>query len=195
MSHVPQSQDFHQLWYHGEQSPISSKDALVSLWRSVICVPEFVCLPQCSSEELRRYSSGGMKWLDPSSEEVWVRSLVRIQIQVNLVQVTLSILNVTSILTILGKSFPTSHVLLVQEGSSPTWSRYGKCSLPFCFIFWFYLLVFGKSPGYWYSLNTLIQNTVEKYTDSIAVPYRASFTQCVLIIANEMVVTRQRKLH
>ncbi|NWW18004.1 TRPM6 protein, partial [Falcunculus frontatus] len=26
MSHVPQSQDFHQLWYHGEQSPVSSKD-------------------------------------------------------------------------------------------------------------------------------------------------------------------------
>ncbi|NWV03689.1 TRPM6 protein, partial [Ptilonorhynchus violaceus] len=30
MSHVPQSQDFHQLWYHGEQSPISSKDTLVN---------------------------------------------------------------------------------------------------------------------------------------------------------------------
>ncbi|KAI1239710.1 hypothetical protein IHE44_0011137 [Lamprotornis superbus] len=28
MSHVPQSQDFHQLWYHGEQSPVSSKDTL-----------------------------------------------------------------------------------------------------------------------------------------------------------------------
>ncbi|NXU16968.1 TRPM6 protein, partial [Pardalotus punctatus] len=28
MSHVPQSQDFHQLWYHGEQNPISSKDTL-----------------------------------------------------------------------------------------------------------------------------------------------------------------------
>ncbi|NWV44245.1 TRPM6 protein, partial [Grantiella picta] len=28
MSHVPQSQDFHQLWYHGEQTPISSKDTL-----------------------------------------------------------------------------------------------------------------------------------------------------------------------
>ncbi|NXY13498.1 TRPM6 protein, partial [Atrichornis clamosus] len=28
MSHVPQSQDFHQLWYHGEQSPASCKDAL-----------------------------------------------------------------------------------------------------------------------------------------------------------------------
>uniref|UniRef100_A0A8C9UBT8 non-specific serine/threonine protein kinase n=1 Tax=Serinus canaria TaxID=9135 RepID=A0A8C9UBT8_SERCA len=28
MSHVPQSQDFHQLWYHGEQCPVSSKDAL-----------------------------------------------------------------------------------------------------------------------------------------------------------------------
>ncbi|NWW79272.1 TRPM6 protein, partial [Climacteris rufus] len=28
MSHVPQCQDFHQLWYHGEQSPISSKDTL-----------------------------------------------------------------------------------------------------------------------------------------------------------------------
>uniref|UniRef100_A0A8C5X6W6 non-specific serine/threonine protein kinase n=1 Tax=Malurus cyaneus samueli TaxID=2593467 RepID=A0A8C5X6W6_9PASS len=28
MSHVPQSQDFHPLWYHGEQNPISSKDAL-----------------------------------------------------------------------------------------------------------------------------------------------------------------------
>ncbi|KQK77837.1 transient receptor potential cation channel, subfamily M, member 6 [Amazona aestiva] len=28
MSHVPQSQDFHQFtWYHGEQSPVSSKDA------------------------------------------------------------------------------------------------------------------------------------------------------------------------
>ncbi|KFO59821.1 Transient receptor potential cation channel subfamily M member 6, partial [Corvus brachyrhynchos] len=31
MSHVPQSQDFHQLWYHGEQSPVSSKETLVSL--------------------------------------------------------------------------------------------------------------------------------------------------------------------
>ncbi|NWV98818.1 TRPM6 protein, partial [Machaerirhynchus nigripectus] len=31
MSHVPQSQDFHQLWYHGEQSPVSSKDTLVIL--------------------------------------------------------------------------------------------------------------------------------------------------------------------
>lgn len=34
MSHVPQSQDFHQFtWHHGDQSPISSKDAssLVSL--------------------------------------------------------------------------------------------------------------------------------------------------------------------
>ncbi|NXO09262.1 TRPM6 protein, partial [Oriolus oriolus] len=30
MSHVPQSQDFHQLWYHGEQSPVSSKDTLVN---------------------------------------------------------------------------------------------------------------------------------------------------------------------
>ncbi|XP_068858589.1 transient receptor potential cation channel subfamily M member 6 [Aphelocoma coerulescens] len=28
MSHVPQSQDFHQLWYHGEQSPVSSKETL-----------------------------------------------------------------------------------------------------------------------------------------------------------------------
>ncbi|NXK38184.1 TRPM6 protein, partial [Piprites chloris] len=29
MSHVPQSQDFHQFtWYHGDQSPISSKDTL-----------------------------------------------------------------------------------------------------------------------------------------------------------------------
>ncbi|KAJ7412000.1 transient receptor potential cation channel subfamily M member 6 [Willisornis vidua] len=29
MSHVPQSQDFHQfMWYHGDQSPISSKDTL-----------------------------------------------------------------------------------------------------------------------------------------------------------------------
>uniref|UniRef100_A0A8C3UJX8 non-specific serine/threonine protein kinase n=1 Tax=Catharus ustulatus TaxID=91951 RepID=A0A8C3UJX8_CATUS len=28
MSHVPQSPDFHQLWYHGEQCPISSKDTL-----------------------------------------------------------------------------------------------------------------------------------------------------------------------
>ncbi|XP_023800603.1 transient receptor potential cation channel subfamily M member 6 isoform X2 [Cyanistes caeruleus] len=28
MSHVPQSQDCHQLWYHGEQSPVSSKDTL-----------------------------------------------------------------------------------------------------------------------------------------------------------------------
>ncbi|KAM6036065.1 transient receptor potential cation channel subfamily M member 6 isoform 1-T2 [Theristicus caerulescens] len=29
MSHVPQSQDFHQFtWYHGDQSPVSSKDAL-----------------------------------------------------------------------------------------------------------------------------------------------------------------------
>ncbi|XP_009696471.1 PREDICTED: transient receptor potential cation channel subfamily M member 6, partial [Cariama cristata] len=29
MSHVPQSQDFHQFtWYHGDQSPIGSKDAL-----------------------------------------------------------------------------------------------------------------------------------------------------------------------
>uniref|UniRef100_A0A8C3UMU8 non-specific serine/threonine protein kinase n=1 Tax=Catharus ustulatus TaxID=91951 RepID=A0A8C3UMU8_CATUS len=30
MSHVPQSPDFHQLWYHGEQCPISSKDTLVT---------------------------------------------------------------------------------------------------------------------------------------------------------------------
>ncbi|NWT82233.1 TRPM6 protein, partial [Lanius ludovicianus] len=30
MSHVPQSQDFHQLWYHGEQSPVSSKETLVN---------------------------------------------------------------------------------------------------------------------------------------------------------------------
>uniref|UniRef100_A0A8C3UGL9 non-specific serine/threonine protein kinase n=1 Tax=Catharus ustulatus TaxID=91951 RepID=A0A8C3UGL9_CATUS len=30
MSHVPQSPDFHQLWYHGEQCPISSKDTLKS---------------------------------------------------------------------------------------------------------------------------------------------------------------------
>uniref|UniRef100_A0A8C3H365 non-specific serine/threonine protein kinase n=1 Tax=Corvus moneduloides TaxID=1196302 RepID=A0A8C3H365_CORMO len=30
MSHVPQSQDFHQLWYHGEQSPVSSKETLKS---------------------------------------------------------------------------------------------------------------------------------------------------------------------
>uniref|UniRef100_A0A8C3Q8L2 non-specific serine/threonine protein kinase n=1 Tax=Geospiza parvula TaxID=87175 RepID=A0A8C3Q8L2_GEOPR len=29
MSHVPQSQDFHPLWYHEEQSPVSSKDTLV----------------------------------------------------------------------------------------------------------------------------------------------------------------------
>ncbi|NWW68364.1 TRPM6 protein, partial [Ifrita kowaldi] len=28
MSHVPQSQDFHQLWYHGDQSPVSSKETL-----------------------------------------------------------------------------------------------------------------------------------------------------------------------
>ncbi|NXH39793.1 TRPM6 protein, partial [Dicaeum eximium] len=28
MSHVPQSQDFHQLWYHGEQCPVSPKDTL-----------------------------------------------------------------------------------------------------------------------------------------------------------------------
>uniref|UniRef100_A0A8C3MV14 non-specific serine/threonine protein kinase n=1 Tax=Geospiza parvula TaxID=87175 RepID=A0A8C3MV14_GEOPR len=28
MSHVPQSQDFHPLWYHEEQSPVSSKDTL-----------------------------------------------------------------------------------------------------------------------------------------------------------------------
>ncbi|NWY45030.1 TRPM6 protein, partial [Sylvia atricapilla] len=28
MSHVPQPQDCHQLWYHGEESPISSKDTL-----------------------------------------------------------------------------------------------------------------------------------------------------------------------
>ncbi|XP_039946930.1 transient receptor potential cation channel subfamily M member 6 [Hirundo rustica] len=28
MSHVPQSQEFHQLWYHGEQNAISSKDTL-----------------------------------------------------------------------------------------------------------------------------------------------------------------------
>lgn len=45
MSHVPQSQDFHQFtWYHGDQSPTSIKDALslVSLRCSVICVK--VCL-------------------------------------------------------------------------------------------------------------------------------------------------------
>lgn len=41
MSHVPQSQDFHQFtWYHGDQSPPSTKDvlSLVSLWWAVICV-------------------------------------------------------------------------------------------------------------------------------------------------------------
>lgn len=59
--------------------------------------------------------------------------------------------------------------------------------------FWFYLLVFRKSPGYWFLLNTLIQSTTEKYTDNVALPYRASFTQSILIIANEVAVTRQKQ--
>lgn len=73
MSHVPQSQDFHQLWYHGEQSPVSSKDTLVSPCRSVICVPESVSAVLRSEKMLLRWKemAGGQ-----FSPEVWVRSLV-----------------------------------------------------------------------------------------------------------------------
>ncbi|XP_010150395.1 PREDICTED: transient receptor potential cation channel subfamily M member 6, partial [Eurypyga helias] len=45
MSHVPQSQDFHQFtWYHGDQSPTSSKDAL--------------SLKDCDVEKVARKSDG-----------------------------------------------------------------------------------------------------------------------------------------
>lgn len=85
MSHVPQSQEFHQFtWYHGDQSPTSSKDALslVSLWWSVICVPGSVCLPQCDLEEWGKGDQ--LEVLGPTSQEGGVLSFVWMQTQVTL---------------------------------------------------------------------------------------------------------------